>query len=344
MIWCQNKVDVWQRSDKLKGGFIVSRNSDIQVSVHMITYNHEPYIRECLESILSQRTDFRFEVVIGEDCSPDNTRAIVLEYQDRYPDIVRVLESTKNLGSNLNAQRVKEACRGKYLAFIEGDDYWNHPRKLQMQYDFLESHPDYGLVCSEHDEFVHSEQRLIPAAQVSAGKGYVTTPTIYDILSNKADILTCTVMAERELVMEVIAADPELYGTRYKMGDTQLWSELVMRKKCHRMPESLATRRIIAESATRSADEIKVTEFWLSNSEMCLYLCEKYQLSQQLKCDIGKLWRRRALKLAVMKADHKLASQVKHDVPDFSFKDHFWYYLSCMPWLSRMAYRMGVVN
>lgn len=115
------------------------------VSVRLVTYNHEKWIAQCLEGIMMQRTDFPFEVIVGEDCSTDRTREIVLAYAERYPEKIRVLPSEANLGAMPNSYRVQQACRGKYHAMIEGDDYWIDPLKLQKQVDFMEAHPDVSL-------------------------------------------------------------------------------------------------------------------------------------------------------------------------------------------------------
>lgn len=108
------------------------------VSVHMITYNHEPYIRQAIESVLMQKTDFEFELVIGEDCSQDKTREICFEYQKKYPDKVRVLwwhENVAKLGGN--GCRVRARCRGKFIAFCEGDDYWIDDNRLKKQVNLI---------------------------------------------------------------------------------------------------------------------------------------------------------------------------------------------------------------
>ena len=123
---------------------------DPKLSVILITYNHEPFIRECLEGIFSQKTDFPFEVVVGEDCSTDRTRDIIREYDERYPGRMRLLFREKNLGRvTLNVYQSAMEARGEYLAFIEGDDYWTDPDKLRKQVDFLEQHREYmGTTCS----------------------------------------------------------------------------------------------------------------------------------------------------------------------------------------------------
>jgi len=114
------------------------------VSVHMITYNHEPYIRQAIEGVMMQKTDFEFELVIGEDCSTDTTREICFEYQKRYPDKIRVLwwyENVSKVGGNFH--RVLSRCRGEYLAFCEGDDYWMDSYKLADQIRLLKvNHAD----------------------------------------------------------------------------------------------------------------------------------------------------------------------------------------------------------
>jgi glycosyltransferase involved in cell wall biosynthesis len=117
----------------------------VKVSVLMITYNHERYIAQAIESVLMQKTSFPCELVIGEDCSTDGTRRIVVPYQQNHPDRVRVLLHERNLGSKANLDATLRACRGQYVAVLEGDDYWTCPQKLQIQADFLDEHPDYSI-------------------------------------------------------------------------------------------------------------------------------------------------------------------------------------------------------
>ena len=115
------------------------------VSVLFITYNHKKYLRKSLDTVLSQKTDFDFEVVVGEDFSTDSTREILREYKSRFPDRIRLLFRERNFGRpTLNVYETAMACRGKYIATLEGDDYWTDERKLQKAVDFLEANPDYS--------------------------------------------------------------------------------------------------------------------------------------------------------------------------------------------------------
>nr|WP_319493617.1 glycosyltransferase [uncultured Desulfobacter sp.] len=115
------------------------------VSVWCIAYNQEQYIAQAIESWLMQKTDFPIEIVIGEDCSTDNTRAIIDSYQAKYPDLIRVIGSENNVGMMANFVRTLEACKGDFIALCEGDDYWTDPLKLQKQFDFLTHAPEYSV-------------------------------------------------------------------------------------------------------------------------------------------------------------------------------------------------------
>lgn len=140
-----------------------SRNP-ITVSVNVITYGHEKHIRKALDSILAQKTKFRFEINVGEDKSPDNTREILLEYQEKYPDIFNMKLRDENLGPLRNAYDLFINAKGKYIAYLEGDDIWCDPYKLQKQVDFLEYHKEYAGCTSgaytidENDEYTNVDQ------------------------------------------------------------------------------------------------------------------------------------------------------------------------------------------
>lgn len=129
-----------------------------KVSVFVVTYNHERFIAQALDSVLMQRVAFGFEIVIGEDCSTDRTLEIVESYEQRHPDRVRVLRAERNLGIARNWQRTVQACRGQYIAMLEGDDYWTNPQKLQKLADFLDGHPEFATCF--HDALVVHENGL----------------------------------------------------------------------------------------------------------------------------------------------------------------------------------------
>lgn len=135
------------------------------VSVFVCTYNQEQFIAQTLDSFLMQECNFNFEIVIGEDCSKDNTLKICIEYQKRFPDKIKLLNRKKNLGLIENFFEGLSHCKGKYIATCGGDDYWTDPLKLQKQVDFLENNADY--VIAYHDSVLIDENgKLIADSEV----------------------------------------------------------------------------------------------------------------------------------------------------------------------------------
>ena len=127
------------------------------VSVCCITYNHERFLAEAIDSVLMQVTDFEVEMVIGEDCSTDGTRAIAQDYERRFPGRVRVLTPSVNLGIMPNLMATIAACQGEYIALLEGDDYWTDPAKLQRQVDVLRANEDCALCFHDAEIFYDAD-------------------------------------------------------------------------------------------------------------------------------------------------------------------------------------------
>lgn len=135
----------------------MNNNDNILVSCVCITYNHKEFIRKCLDGMLMQETSFPYEIIIYDDCSTDGTREIVKEYANTYPNKIRTVLPDENqyskIGDIVREVYVHPLVRGKYIALCEGDDRWTHPRKLQMQVDFMESHSDYSICFHEFSTF-----------------------------------------------------------------------------------------------------------------------------------------------------------------------------------------------
>lgn len=122
------------------------------VDVAIVSYNHEKYIAQAIESVLMQKTDFKVRMIIGDDCSSDRTQQIIGEYVQKYPDRIKTILFEKNIGifsKDRVGIKVLEQCTDKYIAMLDGDDYWTDPLKLQKQVDFLETHPDCSLCFHE---------------------------------------------------------------------------------------------------------------------------------------------------------------------------------------------------
>lgn len=171
-----------------------------KVSVCMITYNHEAYVAQAIESVMRQKTNFGYELVIGEDFSTDNTRQIVKRFQKKYPQKIRLILSEKNEGMMRNFIRTFQSCRGKYVAMLEGDDYWTKSNKLQKQVDFLDSNPQYSVCFHAIKAFYENNPKktyLIPSKSRKK-----QTYSIENLLKQNF-IATCSVMYRNNLVNKI---------------------------------------------------------------------------------------------------------------------------------------------
>ncbi|WP_221388193.1 glycosyltransferase [Clostridium perfringens] len=119
---------------------------NILVSINCITYNHEKYIGEALESFMMQKTNFDFEIIVSDDFSTDNTVEVVKKFQKKYPNKIRLIEGKKNIGARQNGMRAHNNSLGKYVAICEGDDYWTDCNKLQKQINYMEKNRDCSMV------------------------------------------------------------------------------------------------------------------------------------------------------------------------------------------------------
>lgn len=157
-------------------------NKELMVSVKMITYKHEPYIRQAIEGVLMQQLDFEFDLIIADDCSPDNTYEIVNNIIGNHPKGYRIkyFRHGKNIGILANSIYALNQCKGKYVGICEGDDYWTDPLKLQKQVEFLENNKDFS-VCGTYTQILNNDG-------LSQQQQNITHETInhYDIVLGKS--------------------------------------------------------------------------------------------------------------------------------------------------------------
>ena len=250
------------------------------VSIQCFTYNHEPYIRQCLEGFVMQKTNFRIEAIVHDDVSTDGTAAIIREYAEKYPNIIKPIYETENQYSKHDGslERIMDAeCRGKYVAFCEGDDCWTDPYKLQKQVDYLESHPKCVLVHTDLSvmdvntgEVQHKKwKRQKNYNQIERDWGKELVPLI---LQGKYSVQTLTVCTRMDAVRQVYEEYPEMKDSKLLMGDTPLWMALAKKGTFHFIPEETACYHVISESATHSKNYSNVIDFYVS----CLYMVEKF--------------------------------------------------------------------
>lgn len=304
------------------------------VSVKMITYNHELYIAQAIEGVLMQETDFPIELVIGEDCSTDRTREIVFEYQKKHPDIIRVIASDKNVGAKRNSLRVENACRGKYIAFCEGDDYWHYPLKLQKQINILETNPEVGMVHADFDTLDQVRGRIINSTYKVAGKIYPQQEDICRLmLKKKYDVATCTVCVRRSLLNEIREKYSSLFAPSFPVGDFQLWFCFAFHSRIVLLEESLATYRIHGETASHSSNIEKKIVYEKGRAELYFLVAEKFSF-EETKAEIVRVFYKNILRLSFFSKNPTLAEESMETLKEYKAGIN----------LIDMAYYLGAKN
>ncbi len=262
---------------------------------------------------------------------------MVEAYRQKHPNRLRVITAPTNVGAHENNRRTIAAAQGKYIAFCEGDDYWHRPDKLQLQVNHLEAHPECGLVYSDYNLDDVARGLRIESHHHHTRRAIPRSPTIVDIVAGRAGILTCTVMARRDLVQQVRSADPYLHDSgAFLMGDTQLWAEIATIAKLHYLEEPLATYVRLPESQSQSADRVRAARFAISNCEMFLYLCAKHKLPDELRQWHERRRSEAQLEWAFWKPDRSLGRDARRHCTSLRLRHRLLFWGSQHPWLNRL--------
>ena len=215
------------------------------VSVWMITYNHEPFIRQALDSVLMQETDFEYEIVIGEDASQDKTREICFEYQRRYPEKVRVLWSEKNVYNiGGNSVRVDARCRGEFIAILEGDDYWMDSHRLQKQVGVMRKYPNVVLCFGEKQDYIQATGEI--RAIHSVANGYKAGLIKQEEFAKSTCRVPPFTSMIRKSARDAMYKRFDIFSWKLAIGDLQLWRGLSAVGDVYVFHDLFATYRVHA--------------------------------------------------------------------------------------------------
>lgn len=218
------------------------------LSVLMMMYNHEKFIAQALDSVLMQKVNFEYEIVIGEDFSQDNTRRIVVKYQSEYPDKFKLLLHNKNIGAKNNQIACMKACTGKYIAMLEGDDFWTVTDKLQKQVDFLEKNLSYTF-CFHKALILYSEKES--NAQSDDYHLEKKTFSFEDYLNGFYSHTGTIVMRNDQLAFNPI------YRGVLPARDNTIQILLAEKGDSHYIDETMSCYRVHADGSWTSLSEIK---------------------------------------------------------------------------------------
>jgi len=239
------------------------------VSVVCPTYNHEKYIVQALDSFLMQKTDFSFEIVVGEDYSTDSTRTICQKYAKKYPDLINLITSENNVGMHKNGLRVYNACKGKYIALCDGDDFWTDPLKLQKQVDFLEANPEYGYTFGKTKLYNDKKKEFIGVRGDKGSENYL------NVLLGNVNIPTATVVFRRDLYKQCIHELDYLWKENL-FYDYPLVLWFAKSSKIHFIDEEFSVYRILEESACHTNSKEKSLNGGITFLKVQMYFILNY--------------------------------------------------------------------
>ena len=229
------------------------KKDEITLSIYVPTYNHEKYIEQALDSIRMQKTQYLYEVLVGEDCSSDNTKAILQNYEKLYPGFVKVFYREHNMHKEEinNAADLKRRCKGKYIIALEGDDYWTDPYKIEKQIMFLEKHPEY-LAVSHHCYVVNGDSQQMEERYCECEETeYTLQQYIRGILPGQ---LT-TVMMRNYYKEEIF--DTSFIQCNIEPGDKRIYFTLACNGKIYCMQEKMSAYRHITDKGSSYSANVK---------------------------------------------------------------------------------------
>lgn len=248
---------------------------EIMFSVAVITFNQEIYISQTLDSILNQEHDYKYEIVIGEDCSTDKTKQIIEEYVAKYPEIIKPLYNNPNKGLINNYFNVIAHCQGKYIMECAGDDYWL-PGKVKNQIEFMENNPDVGMCYGKCKAWNENKQ-------IIENKYFGSDRKSFEFLLKKGnDIPALTVCLKNELVQKYIR-EIEPQEKKWLMEDYPMWLWFAHESKIQFIDDVFAVYRVLENSASHNVDVEKSIRFNSNIEVIRKFFSEYFSISVDIK-------------------------------------------------------------
>ena len=261
------------------------------VSICCLTYNHEKYLRDCLEGFMSQKTDFPFEVLIHDDASTDHTADIIREYEAKYPEVIKPIYQTENQhskGVRISATYNYPRAQGEYIAICEGDDFWNSPDKLQKQIDVFRSRPELAMVYCDYNIRDEIAVRQIPSVvelqsppEIRERAGHLT---VEDVVCGRCRIATGGVVCRRRVFLEPVIPPETCRGI--SLGDLFYKIDSAIYGGIGYVPEALTTYRMVSGSATHTGNVGKALKFEWDALWIREFYCDHCKLPERVLKEI----------------------------------------------------------
>ena len=241
----------------------------ILISVVIPSYNRVDTVGQTIDSILAQKVDADMEIVIGDDCSTDNAREVLLKYKEQHPDVIRLLFHEKNMGLGANWATCVKACRGKYICNCDNDDYWHNENKLQIQLDYMESHPECNICITNH----RTHNRT--TGEIREVLVHLDHTDIQYSMWHSQNFCNATIMYRADFMKAHLDLDAFI-KRRFTLQDWPAWVILTAYTDIDVLPESTATWCIETVSITRPDSVEKYAKRLAGDKEVTRYLGELF--------------------------------------------------------------------
>lgn len=285
------------------------------VTVVCLTYNQEAYIAETIKGFVSQHTNFHFEIIIHDDASTDSTLSVVMQYQERYPELITVISQEKNIyskGVRVPALVFSHA-RGRFIAYCEGDDFWVDPHKLQKQADLLLDNPKIGVVFTNKNVYYQERGKLIEGFSMRS-LSPVPTGDVRKVLLVSNPFSACTAMFRTEAVSGYEAIATKL---RSKMDDYVMWLFIANKYDFGYLTEVTATYRVLKHSASHSPSLEIIKCFHKSTYKVASYFNREFMRLVSQK-EIKESYRKRVFSYMLANGYYKASLSYASSISEYA--------------------------
>lgn len=281
------------------------------VSVVMCTYNHEAYIVQAMGGVLSQKTSFSIELIIGEDCSTDKTRQLVSDYARDYPNIIVTQFPDTNQGSTDNLLSLIKVAKGKYIAICDGDDYWTDPFKLQKQVDFIENDNSFGMVCGPASMYSQEKGEMIGLLGDAKAESYVT------LIKGHDDVAAPSMLMNADLLRKCIK-DCEHFIRKNLFFDTAISYWFAYHSKIKFLDEVSSVYRVLSNSGCHTTDYDKRLTIDMNYLYIKMYFLLKYPIKENKNVEevLDALfnYNKQIVKFAIYKGDDNVRKTISFKI------------------------------
>lgn len=287
----------------------------ILISVIIPSFNRANIVGQTIDSIVNQNVDADVEIVIGDDCSTDNARDVLLQYKEKYPDIIRLFFWDENMGLGANWASCVKECRGKYICNCDNDDYWHNPQKLQLQLDYMESHPNSNVLITNHR--CHNRETGIITEEVVK---FDRTIPLQNAMWGGCYFCNATIMYRTDFMKDHLDLD-EFINRRLSLQDWPAWVILAAYTDFDVLPISTATFGIETVSITRPDTYERLEKRYKDDFKVYEYLCELFPDKFPLDRDA---WKKHTysqlLAMAYRRCDYFIAKKYAKLIGGYSVK------------------------